>query len=320
MKMNNTLLKKIDGARRGLLVTILRTGGHTYKKMGEKALYEVDDPLPVCGNIGAGCVAQEILTQGRESFTAEKPRIVRIDTSDPSDIVFGHGTFCGGVIEVLIEPIFEDHKVVYRKLYEFLENGECPEFKEPHYLIHDLETGTITFSRENLRDEVDIFVEEICLPTNLYIFGATPLAVHVVKYLEEMDFRIHVIDWRANYLDKFEGLGHVRVHKELGRFDEGAMVLVLSHRFEIDCEMLKKALLKGCAYVGLLSSKKRRDRIFEELEKEGISTSLLSKVSSPVGIDINSRSDPEIAIGIVAEIIQFKNRTNDGVNRVEEGL
>jgi len=246
------------------------------------------------------------------------------DNQNRHERSFGHrfrltAPFAVGVIEVLLEPIFEDHKVVYRNLTEFLENGGRSEFKEPHYLIHDLETGAITFSSEITRKEEDIFVEEICLPLNLYIFGATPLAYQVVKYLEEMDFRIHVIDWRASYLEKFEGTGHVRAHKELESLDEGAMVLVLSHSFERDCEILKKALLKGCAYVGLLSSEKRRDRIFEELAKEGISTSVLITVSSPVGIDINSRSDPEIAIGVVAEIIRFKNRTVDRADRVEEG-
>lgn len=317
--MNINLLKKIDVARRGLLATILRTEGHTYKKKGEKALYEVDDPLPVYGNIGAGCVDQEILTQGKESFTEKKPRVVRIDTSDPSDIVFGYGTFCGGVIEILLEPLFEDRKVVYRELRDYLEKTEHPQRKEPFYLIHDLETGAINFSCDRPRAEEGIFIETIYLPVNLYIFGATPLAYKVVRYLEEMDFRVHIIDWRASYLAKFEGIDHVITGKEYEDFDESSLVLVLSHSFERDRDVLKQALFSGCAYVGLLSSKTRRSRIFEELTVEGISESMLEKVSSPVGVDINSKSDPEIAVSIVAELIRFKNHFLDLTHRTGEG-
>jgi xanthine dehydrogenase accessory factor len=305
--MTITLLKKIETARKGILATILRTEGHTYKKRGEKALYEVDDPLPVCGNIGAGCVDQEILTRGKEAFTEKKPKTVRIDTSDPSDIVFGYGTFCGGVIEVLLEPVLEDQKIVYRELKDHLENTGHTPWDEPLYLTHDLETGAITLSRENQRIEEGVFVEVIYPPVSLFIFGATPLAYQVTNYLEEMNFWIHVIDWRASYLEKFESVDHVRLHKEFENFDRSSMVLVLSHSFERDREVLKQALLNGCAYIGLLSSSTRRDRIFEELRKEGISESMLETVSSPVGIEINSQSDPEIAVSIIAELIRFKN-------------
>ncbi|MFQ6103876.1 MAG: XdhC family protein [Candidatus Glassbacteria bacterium] len=316
--MNLTLLKKIEGARRGILATIIKTEGHTYKKKGEKALYEVDDPLPVCGNIGAGCVDQEILTRGKEAFARRKPVIVRIDTSDPSDIVFGYGTFCGGVIEVLLEPVFREQKKIYRELMDYLEKTEDIPRKEPVYLIHDPKTGAIRLSRESPRPFEGIFIEEIHPPENLYIFGATPLAQQVIKCLDEMDFRIHLVDWRASYLAKFENVDHIRLHEEFVGFDESSMVLVLSHHFERDRDVLKRALIKGCTYVGLLSSETRRDRIFEELKKEGISESMLERVSSPVGLDINSKSDAEIAVSIVAQLVRFKNHSLDRTRRSRE--
>ncbi len=76
----------------------------------------------------------------------------------------------------------------------------------------------------------------------------------------------------------------------------------------MDKKALAAALRCGCAYVGMLSSKKRRDKIFEELAEEGIPAQAIARVRSPVGIDVKGRSDPEIAVGIVAEIMEFKNR------------
>ncbi len=60
--------------------------------------------------------------------------------------------------------------------------------------------------------------------------------------------------------------------------------------------------------MGLLSSKLRRDTLFETLAGEGVSVRDLGRVSSPVGIDLRAKTDPEIAIGIVAEIVGFVNR------------
>jgi xanthine dehydrogenase accessory factor len=91
-------------------------------------------------------------------------------------------------------------------------------------------------------------------------------------------------------------------------FDERSLVLILSHSFERDKEALRQAVASRCAYIGLLSSKNRRDKMFEDLLAEGISPADLKRVSSPIGIDIGGRSDPEIAISILAELIKFRNQ------------
>ncbi len=330
--MNIALLKKVDTARRGILATILKTEGHTYKKAGERALYEVDDPLPVYGNIGSGCADQEILIHGRKAFTEKKPVTVRIDTTDPSDIVFGYGSFCGGVIEVVLEPIFDCQKMAYREVREYLEKEDQPPRRDPLYLRHDLLTGEITLyhdtprvwedsfpridpnsvkssaSIETLLIREDMFIERVHPPPDLFLFGATPLAYQIIDHLREMDFRIHVADWRETYRVKFKDVDHIRLQKEFSGFDNNWMVLILSHFFERDRDVLKKALLEECTYIGLLSSKTRRDRMFEELREDGIPDSKLFRVSSPAGIDIEAKSDPEIAVSIIAELIRFKNR------------
>ncbi len=306
--MHIMLLEAIDRVERGLLATILASKGHTYKKVGEKAFYEVGGLLPIYGNIGAGCMDQEIMSQGKGAYADSRPRIVRIDTSEPTDIVFGYGTFCGGVIEVLIEPVFDAQKAVYRELKDRLEEPESPGRQDPFYLVHDLETGELSLLVEEPRVREKRFVETIVPPIPLYLFGATPLAFQVVKFLEEMDFRIHVIDWRESYIEKFETMQHVRRHSEIDSFPDGAYVLVMSHYFERDRDILGLALRHRCPYVGLLSSRKRRDTIFEELAADGIPDEALKRVSSPAGIDIRSVTDPEIAISIVAELVATRNR------------
>jgi len=91
-------------------------------------------------------------------------------------------------------------------------------------------------------------------------------------------------------------------------FDEHSMVLVLSHSYEKDKDVLKHAFVHRCPYIGLLSSKTRRERMFEDLRRGGIAAHDLERVSSPVGIDIGARSDLEIAVSITAELIRFRNQ------------
>ena len=306
--MHIALLERIERLERGVLATILAAEGHTYKKAGEKALYEVGALFPVRGNIGAGCVDREIVSQGEAAYRQRRPRIVRIDTSDRSDVVFGYGTYCGGVIEVLVEPIFGAQRAVYRELRERLESSAGPRASGTVYLVHDLESGELALEVEEPQAGEGRYVEKIDPPTPLYVFGATPLAHQIVRFVEEMDFRVHVVDWRESYLETFARLRHVRRHREVESLPDGSFLLVVSHHFERDRDILDRALRAGCAYIGLLSSRGRRDRIYEELSAKGVADEALRRISSPVGLDIRAVSDPEIAVSIVAEVVARARR------------
>jgi len=299
--MNSSLLEKIEDVDKGILATILSTEGHTYKKKGERALFVLDDPFPVYGNFGSLCVEQEIVLRAGEAFAEKVSKVITIDTSETTDIHLGYGTYCGGKMTILLEPITDKSKAAYRDAKQHLEAGR------PFYLIHHQRSGDVVVSStDQPGDEV---VSEFIQPlTNLVLFGATPLAQRVVTILEEMDFNIHVIDWRSDYTDRFVGRTSIVDNDGPYPFDESAMVLILSHSFERDKETLRQALVNRCPYIGLLSSKIRRDQLYEDLGNDGISAADLARISSPVGVDIDGRSDPEIAISIAAELVRFKNR------------
>jgi xanthine dehydrogenase accessory factor len=300
--MNFSLLEHIDKADRGILATILHTEGHTYKKRGEKALFALDDPFPVLGNLGSLCVDQEIVLRGREAYEEGMPKVITVDTSDTTDIHFGYGTFCGGKMTILLEPITAAYKNVCKTVRDYLQANR------PFHLIHDLQTGEVSLSESAPTGDDRFFTESVPSRADLFIFGATPLAHRLVTDLEELEFRIHVIDWRSDYLDRFVDVATILAGKEPLPFDEKSLVLIVSHSFERDRDVLKQALLRKCAFLGLLSSKIRRDQMFEDLLKEGITEDDICRVSSPLGLDIGGRSDVEIAISITAELVRFKNQ------------
>jgi xanthine dehydrogenase accessory factor len=300
--MNFSLLDKIAAVEDGLLVTVLHTEGHTYKKTGAKALFAVGKTNPVWGNLGSLCVDQELLRQGGAAHADGKPRIVEIDTRDEKDVDFGYGTYCGGLMRILLEPVSDEHKTVYRELRLHLES------RRQAYIAHDYETGDVTISDSEPDPRDGLFVEAFSPLQPLFVFGATPLTHRLAQCLEDMEYEFHVIDWRQDYLDAFHDIEGVTVHLDEYTLDEHSFILILSHDFRKDKAALEEALTSKCAYVGMLSSRSRRDKIYQELRDEGVTAEDLDRVSSPVGIDIGGRTDPEIAIAIAAELVAFKNK------------
>lgn len=303
--MNRSLLAKIESVDCAILATILATKGHTYKKAGDKALFELDSAFPIYGNFGSQCVDQDIVKWAAEAFAAGAPRRVHVDVAGESDVHFGYGAYCGGELDILLEPVLEAHKEVYRRLTERLDRNESC------FLVHDMKSGALALSEDAARgfeEPGSRFVERIDAPWRVCLFGATPLAERIVSILEDTDFVPRVFDWRETYLDKFKELCDTTLAAEDFSFDERCLVLVLSHNFLKDKQILSAALRRGCPYVGMLSSKTRRDKIYEELAEEGIQSETIARVRSPIGLDIKGRSDAEIAVSIVAELIGFKNR------------
>jgi xanthine dehydrogenase accessory factor len=300
--MNLSLVDHILTLDRGVLVTILTTEGHTYKKVGDKALFTQDNPMPVFGNLGSLCVDQHILIEGRKAVERTRPAILDIDTTEPEDIHFGYGTYCGGKMKILIEPVFERHKSVYRELRCCIERRESPA------LVHDMQTGELCIVSTAPVPMEHLLIETVQEPLSIFIFGATPLARRLVDLLEDSPFTLHVVDWRDNYLETFRSVPYVKRMNDAETLDDGVYVLLLSHSFERDSAVLERALRSGAAYIGLLSSKARRDKMFEGLVAAGIERRELKRISSPVGIDIGARSDAEIAVSIAAELVEVRNR------------
>jgi xanthine dehydrogenase accessory factor len=300
--MNFSLLDKIESVRTGTLATILRTEGHTYKKQGARALFAAGGHTPLWGNLGSVCVDQELIRQGGEALAEGKPRTVRIDTSEVEDADFGYGTYCGGVMELLIEPLTDERKEVFRELRARMETGQ------QSWLVRILDTGELSVAAREPAPDDRAFVESIPPLTPLHMFGATPLVRRLVAALDDMDYRLHVLDWRQDYLDGFAGLDGVSTHLDELPFDGGSWVLIMSHHFNRDKAVLEAALARGCAFVGMLSSRTRRDRMFEELRQGGVANADVEGVSSPIGLDIGGRSDAEIAVAIAAQLVQWRHR------------
>ena len=74
---------------------------------------------------------------------------------------------------------------------------------------------------------------------------------------------------------------------------------------------MEQVINKNCAYIGMIGSVAKAKKILKDLEKSGVDKKLLKGVHSPIGLDIGSEGPYEIAISIMAEIIETKNRLSE---------
>ena len=137
---------------------------------------------------------------------------------------------------------------------------------------------------------VDIFVEPVLPGLRLLVFGATPVARALVRIGQAMDYRADVVDAASKV-----ALPH------------GAYVLVATMN-EGDLEALESAISLSPAYLGVIASRKRITELREVLADRGVSRAALDLIVAPAGLDIGARTPEEIALSVMAQIVEQRRR------------
>ena len=162
---------------------------------------------------------------------------------------------------------------------------------------------------------VEIFIEPIERMKRLYIFGAGHTGQALAKYALAMDFEIFVIDDRKEYINQLKEVSainklHVDYKKVLPTlpFDENTFVVILTYEHEIDRDILSYCINKPHAYLGMIGSQRKIEMTKKMFLDAGIATKKqLEKVNMPIGKNILAETPDEIAVSILAELIEVKN-------------
>lgn len=165
----------------------------------------------------------------------------------------------------------------------------------------------------------EIFVEYLAPVLRLIICGAGADALPVMRFARELGWHVVVVDHRpelaiSERLPEADEILLARpeaVAAEL-QIDDRTAVVILTHNWHHDLELLKVLLPSPARYVGLLGSRPRSSRLFEQMRSEGfeLTPDQRCKIHSPAGVDIGGESPEEIALSIVAEVkAVFSDRT-----------
>jgi len=161
--------------------------------------------------------------------------------------------------------------------------------------------------------EVELFVEVVGNNPDLFIFGASQVAVPVASIASQAGFRVHVVDTRPRFANKerFPTASEILVGfpgEVAGErtFNQFSFALLLGHAAKHDLPVLVALLRKDVKYIGVLGGARRAAALAKRLGELGYSDKEIARVKIPVGLDIGAETPEQIAIAIVGELLMVR--------------
>lgn len=140
-------------------------------------------------------------------------------------------------------------------------------------------------------------------------------------------FEVHVIDDRKEFADpeKHPVADHV-IHTDsnfeegVPTIDEETYLVIVTRCHTTDKMLVRKYLSSPARYIGMIGSRPKSVQLRRELVEEGVPASMLASLHSPIGLPIGGKSPAEVAVSILAEIIQTRNQSNSPEQHAKESL
>jgi xanthine dehydrogenase accessory factor len=187
---------------------------------------------------------------------------------------------------------------------------EVMESEKPRTLTFDLNQDPRYDTGLVCGGTLEIFIEPVLPPAELYIFGAGHVAASLYKVARIAGFDITVVDDREVYAsrERFPEAQEVIAEdfdKVTSRLQpsESSYIVIVTRGHRDDMRVLRWAVQTTARYIGMIGSKRKTITIFKELQKEGLAAELFDRVHAPVGLDIGAITPEEIAVAITAELI-----------------
>ncbi len=157
---------------------------------------------------------------------------------------------------------------------------------------------------------VEIYVEPVLPLPRLFLFGASPAVRCLARIAHAMGYRVDVVhpDAAAADFPDAQGVQQAFVPEAL---PEGAHVLVATMGDD-DLEVLHSVLARRPAYVGVIASRKRFEQVRRELRSRSVPEAALESVAAPAGLDIGARTPEEIALSVMAQIVERRRKAPRG--------
>lgn len=330
---NYDVLQKISTAKEDcMLATIVRVDGSAYRKAGAMMLFTQNGNK--VGMLSVGCLEEDLEHRAHTLLKADGEQAEKIvyDMSAEDDLGWGRGVGCNGKVHILLEKLTKCKREHMKKVLHHVNNG-VEVMAVRHFSFQPLTVSTVyhtgdghlfgdtstngndypyeknTKKPHHVLKEKKLFkmygntyIHQFKPQLRLFIFGAGEDVKPLAKMAAETGFSVYVWDWRPALLtaSDFPGIQFVRTNwEEQIHFMEMDAVVIMTHDFQRDKELLHKLLEQPLCYLGILGPRKRTTRLLEGEETP-------DKVSSPVGLAIGAEGAEEIAISILADLIRVK--------------
>ncbi len=294
----------MGAGRRIWLVTVTQTFGASPRPPG--SLMAMRDDGVVIGSVSGGCIEDDLVAR-RNEFSGAKPILERYGITSEDARKFG--LHCGGELEVVIESALDAARL--NALFLKIAAGEV------FARSLNLKTGEWQFLPASHADVTGRTDQQfICIHGprwRLLIIGASEIARYLAEVAATLDFQVFVCDPREEYRSVWRVPGSVFLD---GMPDEAVLafnadahtvIVAVSHDPKLDDMALMEALKTRAFYVGAVGSSKTSEERRKRLLEFDVSVAQVAKLHGPVGLSIGSRTPPEIAIAILAELVAARN-------------
>lgn len=319
------------------VATIVTNEGSTPRTAGSKMLVFADGSI--AGTVGGGLGEGMVITAAKETLAIGESRLMGIDMTGQA--ASGADLICGGRMRVFLERIEAD--AANRELYAALAaslaagrsallltrvGGEAASGGARCLLTPDGAVGicpeqtVLTAAREQGRgivapilltaDGSQWVLEPVLALDPLYIFGGGHVSRPTCHMAAMVGFGVTVFDDRAEFAnaERFPDARETMVFSDLpacfaGRpMEENASIVIVTRGHAQDKDVLALALKTRAGYIGMIGSLRKRDAVYDRLLAEGFTKDDLARCHSPIGLEIAAETPEEIAVSIVAELIE----------------
>ena len=178
------------------------------------------------------------------------------------------------------------------------------------------ELHNITTSAVLPLPDTRVMVDRIRKLKTLFCFGAGHVAVPTIHLAALVGFQTVVIDDRAEFAntERFPGASKICVVEDFNRafvgleIDSDSYIVIVTRGHMYDRVVLEQSLRTKAGYIGMISSRRKKEAVYQALLDQGVTQEQLAQVYSPIGIDIGGETPEEIAVSIVAELIQVRSQ------------
>lgn len=298
--------------RRALLATVVRTWGSSPRPVGSIMALAHDGA--VTGSVSGGCIEDDLIARysgagaAADAMPSGVPALVKYGIT--ADEAHRFGLPCGGTLELLLE--YDPDGASLDTLVLSLEQGRLMQ------RAVTLADGAVRVAEASSPAALSISAHELVNTFGpeyrMLLIGAGQLAEYLATMARFSGFAVTLCDPRAEYRSAWSVPG-VTVTTEMPddavmsfRPDRRSCVVGLTHDPKLDDLALLEALQTEAFYVGAIGSRRnaqaRRERMIEHFDQTQAS---LARLRGPIGIYIGSKTPPEIAVSVMAEILAVKN-------------
>jgi xanthine dehydrogenase accessory factor len=301
--------------KRALLATVVRTWGSSPRPVG--SIMALCEDGVVAGSVSGGCIEDDLIYRHTQAYAGKDPSR-QIPNGAPSFVTYGvtadeahrFGLPCGGTLKLMLE--YDPDAASLASLVSALESGQSMQRSVR------LADGSVSLAAASAPAELDLTPTELVNTFGpeyrMLLIGAGHLAEYLATMALFSGFTVTVCDPREEYRSGWS-VAAAKVVSEMPddvvldfKPDRRSCVVALTHDPKLDDLALLEAFKTEAFYVGAIGSRRNNEARKQRMIKHfGQTDASLQRLRGPIGIYIGSKTPPEIAVSVMAEILAVKN-------------